>query len=37
MNYKKELKKMFNENYKEPGNIIFEIRITHLQLTQMTS
>lgn len=24
--YKKELKKMFNENYKEPGNIIFEIR-----------
>lgn len=24
--YKEELKKMFNENYKEPGNIIFEIR-----------
>jgi hypothetical protein len=24
--YKKELKKMFNENYKDPGNIIFEIR-----------
>lgn len=24
--YKKELKKMFNENYKEHGNIIFEIR-----------
>lgn len=24
--YKEELKKIFNENYKEPGNIIFEIR-----------
>lgn len=24
--YKKELKKIFNENYKEPGNILFKIK-----------
>lgn len=24
--YKEELKKMFNENYKEPGNIVFKIK-----------